>query len=241
MLKSNLPENINSVNEARIFYLTLASNGELFHPEDYAENIVWNPEYLPTDAELDQLNFLNERCCHFDGFDGFERCEFALSLVNGEPVVVPGFTEFLLGGLPWKVINETGEPGEFVIVRKDDETIKKFATRDKIEDRLKKRLGWDPYNKNIECRRAFFSYEKLDGSGFLFFPEALVSNDPYFDLTGKYKVKPDSVQRLSCERLFISETDNLTARPTSRDNGTRFIFNGIAYEVDGEIIASYIK
>lgn len=56
-MKTTLPVSINTVGEAKAFLAELYTNGESFHPEDDAHDILWN-EVEVSPAEADQLNAL---------------------------------------------------------------------------------------------------------------------------------------------------------------------------------------
>lgn len=53
-----LPESINSVEEAKNFLQSLYNNGEHYHPEDNAHDLIWDMINEPSEVECDQLNKL---------------------------------------------------------------------------------------------------------------------------------------------------------------------------------------
>jgi hypothetical protein len=60
-MKTNLDRTITNEYEAVQLLAELWRNGEAFHPEDDAHDIVWNGVKVPpTEAECDQLNRLME-------------------------------------------------------------------------------------------------------------------------------------------------------------------------------------
>lgn len=71
-MKTQLPEEITTIEAAETFLTDLHNNGEAFHPEDDAHEIIWHLETPPTAAECDQLNKLMEDIFKLDGFDPFE-------------------------------------------------------------------------------------------------------------------------------------------------------------------------
>lgn len=71
-MKTVLPKEINTVDEAKKFLFELLANGESYHPEDDAHDIIWATpagQQAPTDAEKDQLNDLMSDIYELDGFD----------------------------------------------------------------------------------------------------------------------------------------------------------------------------
>lgn len=90
-LKTQLPAAINTVAEAEEFLTNLHNNGEDFHPEDDAHDIVWNGisvNQAPTPAQCDQLNKLMIDIYNLDGNNGdhanpaFCPCAFLNDLNN---------------------------------------------------------------------------------------------------------------------------------------------------------------
>lgn len=76
---TKLPTEITNIERAKSFLSDLHNNGEAYHPEDDAHDIVWHvkPEHCPTPEECDQLNKLMDQIYQLDGFDA---CEYLLSL-----------------------------------------------------------------------------------------------------------------------------------------------------------------
>jgi hypothetical protein len=56
-MKTVLPTSITTVEEAKAFLTDLYDNGEMFHPEDNAHDVVWQT-CTPTYKEKEQLNKL---------------------------------------------------------------------------------------------------------------------------------------------------------------------------------------
>lgn len=59
-MKTKLPESITTVDEAKAFIKELYDNGEAFHPEDDATDIIWDlpSNQVPTLEECVKLNEL---------------------------------------------------------------------------------------------------------------------------------------------------------------------------------------
>ncbi len=79
-MKTNLPEKISSIEEAKAFLLELCKNGESFHPEDNANDLTGN---LFTKEEGDKLNSLMNDIYSLEGNESsqsmiFDPCEFIL-------------------------------------------------------------------------------------------------------------------------------------------------------------------
>jgi viroplasmin and RNaseH domain-containing protein len=72
-MKTPLPESINSIEEAKSFLSELHANGESFHPDDDAEDIILIETGLPafTKEEAEQLNSLMDDIFWLN-FDAFE-------------------------------------------------------------------------------------------------------------------------------------------------------------------------
>lgn len=88
-MKTNLPEAITTVQEAVVFLRELHNNGEAFHPEDDATDVVWNtPLYQhPGREECKQLNKLMADIYNLPGNDGshsdplaFDPCGYLLDI-----------------------------------------------------------------------------------------------------------------------------------------------------------------
>ncbi len=86
-MKTNLPNGIGTIDQAKAFLTELHRNGESFHPEDDATDILWTCDE-PTLAEQESLNALMHDIYHLPGNDGshvnmvFDPCEFLLELDN---------------------------------------------------------------------------------------------------------------------------------------------------------------
>jgi hypothetical protein len=83
-MKTKLPESINTVGEATAFLTELFNNGEAFHPEDAAQDILWAlPEdQRPTWYECIRLNTLMNECFHVD--PDFDPCAVFCDLLQTE-------------------------------------------------------------------------------------------------------------------------------------------------------------
>lgn len=83
-MKTKLPDSITSIEGAKEFLAEMYKNGETFHPEDDANDIIWLCEE-PTQVECDQLNKLMDDIYNLPGNEHletmvFDPCEFILSL-----------------------------------------------------------------------------------------------------------------------------------------------------------------
>lgn len=76
-MKTKLPEKIETEEQAKAFLQDLINNGEIYHPEDDAFDIIWNIPDMenPTFAECIQLNNLMDQIYALDLFDP---CEFII-------------------------------------------------------------------------------------------------------------------------------------------------------------------
>ncbi len=87
-MKTNLPKEIKTVEQAKVFLTELYKNGEAYHPEDDATDIVWNlPEQQhPTHAEAVQMNKLMQDIYNLPGNKDkypnleFDPCEVIMDL-----------------------------------------------------------------------------------------------------------------------------------------------------------------
>ncbi len=77
IMKTFLPEQITTEQQAREFLSELASNNEDFHPEDDAHTILWNVSPAPTFDEREKLNKLMQDI--YTNLPGFDPCEFLLN------------------------------------------------------------------------------------------------------------------------------------------------------------------
>ena len=81
-MKTKLPEKITNVDEAKEFLTALHSNGEQFHPEDDANDIINSRnDHLFTKEEGDKLNKLTEQIYALPGVpDEWDPCDHYLKL-----------------------------------------------------------------------------------------------------------------------------------------------------------------
>lgn len=79
-MKTQLPESINTLEEAKNFLQLLHANGESFHPEDSAHDIVWDIPEPPNKHECDQLNALMDQVYYFFNEETFDPCGYLLDL-----------------------------------------------------------------------------------------------------------------------------------------------------------------
>jgi hypothetical protein len=83
-MKTTLPPNIITVEQAKNFLKALFDNGEAFHPEDNANDIEFNPPpgvEPPTAAERALLNKLMEEIYNLGDFDP---CDYLMELIENE-------------------------------------------------------------------------------------------------------------------------------------------------------------
>ncbi len=77
-MKTTLPPSIKTIEEAQAFLTQMEANGESYHPEDDAHEIIGqNGKELFTSAEAETLNALMDEISELKGFDA---CEFILNL-----------------------------------------------------------------------------------------------------------------------------------------------------------------
>lgn len=83
-MKTNLDRTITTQDEAEAFLSELFENGESFHPEDAAQDIIWAlpKEQQPTRNECVMLNNLMNECFHVS--DEFDPCEYLNDLREEE-------------------------------------------------------------------------------------------------------------------------------------------------------------
>ena len=74
-MKTNLNRTITNQEEAEAFLSELFENGESFHPEDDAHQIIWSCEQPPTAEECDKLNVLMNDCINV-GDGEFDVCKY---------------------------------------------------------------------------------------------------------------------------------------------------------------------
>lgn len=75
-MKTQLPLEIKTIKGAEQFLTDLYNNGESFHPEDDAHEIIWSGK-APTESECNQLNELMDAIYQLEDFDP---CEHLLKL-----------------------------------------------------------------------------------------------------------------------------------------------------------------
>jgi len=75
-MKTQLPSEIKTIESAKKFLSDLSNNGESFHPEDDAHDIIWSCE-SPSESECDQLNKLMDDIYQLEDFDP---CGFLLEV-----------------------------------------------------------------------------------------------------------------------------------------------------------------
>jgi hypothetical protein len=82
-MKTNLPDAINSIEEAKLYLSELLKNHEAYHPEDDAHEIVWgHGGVFPTKEECDKLNKLMGDIYNLEGNKdkypdlAFDPCEY---------------------------------------------------------------------------------------------------------------------------------------------------------------------
>jgi hypothetical protein len=70
-MKTNLPEDVLTVDDAKTFLLELISNNEVFHPDDDPADIVWGDCEPPLPSQYEQLSKLMYQCCNLPSFDAY--------------------------------------------------------------------------------------------------------------------------------------------------------------------------
>ena len=75
-MKTNLNIEIRSQEDAEAFLVALNDNGEAFHPEDDAHDVLWSRMDIPSKDDLDRLNELMEACFAF-----CDPCEILLNQI----------------------------------------------------------------------------------------------------------------------------------------------------------------
>lgn len=76
-MKTNLDVTIKNIDEAKSFLKELYFNGESYHPEEDANDVIWLFSTPPSKKEKKKLNMLMEKTFDFKGFDP---CEFIFNL-----------------------------------------------------------------------------------------------------------------------------------------------------------------
>lgn len=93
-MKTTLPTTITTIEEAEAFLTDLYNNGESYHPEDDAHDIVWSGDIFgfPSRDDAMQLNELMHQIYALPGNDGrhtdlaFDPCEFLNQLENSQHI-----------------------------------------------------------------------------------------------------------------------------------------------------------
>lgn len=80
-MRTQLPFCIDTVEEAQEFLRELFDNGESYHPEDDAHDIIWNGTHVDM-FEKDRLNELMEDMRELDGFDACAYLNHLVDLAN---------------------------------------------------------------------------------------------------------------------------------------------------------------
>lgn len=81
-MKTELPKELKTIEEATKFLHDLTDNGEAYHPEDSAHNIIWNLEEEPTEEECDHLNKLMDDIYDLEWI-GTDPCGIIMDRTNG--------------------------------------------------------------------------------------------------------------------------------------------------------------
>lgn len=95
-MKTTLPPAITTIEEAKTFLTDLYNNGESYHPEDSAHDILWHIA-APTEDECNRLDKCMEDIYNLPGNDGrrvnlfFDPCEFLNML---DPIYVAMCAEY---------------------------------------------------------------------------------------------------------------------------------------------------
>lgn len=134
-MKTTLPAQITTVEEAKAFLSALHANSESYHPEDDAHTVQWTTGESISQADATQLNKLMEDIYNLPGNDGrhvnlaFDPCEYLLSL---EPIrfITLDAGYFEVAGTPYTVTDmssalladEVKKPG-FSIQKEENEEI----------------------------------------------------------------------------------------------------------------------
>lgn len=77
-MRTQLPEKIETVEQAKQFLSDLHKNKELYHPEDDARDIEWNSCEKPSVKELNKLNQLMNQVYNQD----FDPCGYIIDNLN---------------------------------------------------------------------------------------------------------------------------------------------------------------
>ena len=103
-MKTVLPNEIKTVEEAKAFLTALHENGESYHPEDNAHGIAWGSipsDQIPTKEECDKLNKLMRDIYNLPGNEkgpnlAFDPCGFFLDLMYPPPKIEIDNSETLI-------------------------------------------------------------------------------------------------------------------------------------------------
>lgn len=77
-MKTTLPTEIKSIEEAKSFLTDLFNNNEGFHPEDDANDVIWNlpEEEKPSKEDCDKLNELMGNIYDLEGNEDYQNMAF---------------------------------------------------------------------------------------------------------------------------------------------------------------------
>lgn len=128
-MKTKLPISIKTVEEAIAFLTALHTNGEQYHPEDNAHDILWTTPV--TICDENQLNALMEDIYNLPGNDGrhndlaFDPCEYLLLLgkadvaitIDGEPTTIGAYMQ----ANKWDAISD--HVGSLAYLEDDDDLV----------------------------------------------------------------------------------------------------------------------
>lgn len=89
-MKTKLPDSIKTIEDAKRLIKSLFDNGEGFHPEDDAHDIIWGEGTTMSKKEGDKLNVLTEQMYSIEGNDisahrygrGFDPCAYYMELID---------------------------------------------------------------------------------------------------------------------------------------------------------------
>jgi len=81
MLKTKLPDTIRTIEQAKSYLTELHKNGESYHPDESAFEIVWQFEGDPPRHQLLSLDRLMDQIHKIEGFNA---CDFLNSLIEQE-------------------------------------------------------------------------------------------------------------------------------------------------------------
>lgn len=78
-MKTDIPNEIQTIEQAKAYLKSLYDNGEDYHPEDDAFGICWSMEEHPTEEEMKRMNKVMEDIYDLGNFDP---CGYLLDLDN---------------------------------------------------------------------------------------------------------------------------------------------------------------